>query len=317
MLRNVVALIDDSVASFELGVVCEAFGIDRSDQGLPVMDFAVCSVRPGPVKTAAGYSISTEHGLDRVEDADLVAVPALDRHREFDPAMLGALQAAVDRGARVMTVCSGAFVLGAAGLLDGRRCTTHWRYTDELAAKYPEAKVDPNVLYVDDGPIITSAGTAAGLDASLYLWRQEYGADVAATVARRMVVPPHREGGQAQYVEAPIRPTEECPLSDTLEYMVQNLDKPLTVDHLAAQAAMSPRTFARRFRAETGTTPYEWLLTRRLAAAQQLLERGSASVEQIAVQTGFGTAAGLRHHFANRLGTTPQSYRATFAGREH
>lgn len=319
MLRNVVALIDDSVAAFELGVVCEAFGIDRSDQGLPVMDFDVCSVQPGPVRTAAGYSITTEYaistreGWDRVAKADLVAVPALDRSRAFDPVLLDALRAAVDRGARVFSVCSGAFALGAAGLLDGRRCTTHWRYADELAARYPEAKVDPTVLYVDDHPIISSAGTAAGIDAALYLWREEYGAEITATVARRMVVPPFREGGQAQFIEAPIRPTRDCPLSATFEYMIQHLDQPLTVDHLAAHAAMSPRTFARRFRAETGTTPYEWLLGHRISAAQQLLERGSASIEQIAEQTGFGTAAGLRHHFANRLGTTPQAYRTTFA----
>src|SRR5699024_4444969 len=170
----------------------------------------------------------------------------------FDPLLLDAVSGAFARGSRVMSVCAGAFVLGAAGLLDGRRCTTHWRYTEEFTQRFPDAEVDPAVLYVDDPPILTSAGTAAGIDACLYLWRQECGADVAATVARRMVVPPHRDGGQAQYVDAPIRPPEDCSLSGTLQYMVEHLDQPLTVDDLAARESMSPRTFARRFRAETG-----------------------------------------------------------------
>ncbi|TDC47320.1 helix-turn-helix domain-containing protein [Jiangella ureilytica] len=314
MLRNVAAVVLDGVAPFELGVLCEAFGVDRSDQGLPTMEFDLC----GPsrqVKTSMGFDLLIEHGLERLESADLIGVPAMPRGDAYPAELLEALRVAVDRGARVLSVCSGAFVLGEAGLLDGRRCTTHWMYSGELAARFPDAKVDPGVLYVDDDPIITSAGTAAGLDASLHLWRKEFGADVAATVARRMVVPPHRDGGQAQFIEAPIRATPARTLATVVDYMAAHLDQDLTVDDLAALANMSPRTFARRFRAETGTTPYEWLLTARLAAAQRMLERGDDVVETVAARAGFGTAAAMRHHFAKRLGTTPQAYRAAFCER--
>jgi transcriptional regulator GlxA family with amidase domain len=314
MLRNVAAVALDGVAPFELGVLCEAFGVDRSDQGLPTMDFDLC----GPfrqVTTSMGFSLVLEHGLERLHSADLIGVPAMPRNDAYPAELLEALRAAVDRGARVLSVCSGAFVLGAAGLLDGRRCTTHWMHSAELAARFPEAKVDPGVLYIDDDPIITSAGTAAGLDACLHIWRKEFGADVAATIARRMVVPPHRDGGQAQFIEAPIRATPARTLSTVVDYMTAHLDQDLTVDDLATLANMSPRTFARRFRAETGTTPYEWLLTARLAAAQRMLERGDDVVETVAARAGFGTAAAMRHHFAKRLGTTPQAYRAAFCDR--
>lgn len=315
MLRNVAVVALDGVAAFELGVLCEAWGIDRSDQGIPSFDFALCGVGPGSVRTRSGFSINVEHGLERFDEADLIGVPAMPWNDVYPDELLEALRAAVDRGARVLSVCSGAFVLAAAGLLDGRRCTTHWMYTDQLALRYPLAKVDPGVLYVDEDPIITSAGTAAGVDACLHLWRKEFGADVAAAVARRMVVAPHRDGGQAQFIEAPIRATAAPTLASVLDYMAAHLDESLTVDTLAARAAMSPRTFARRFRAETGTTPYEWLVQARLAAAQRMLERGDDVVEAVAARAGFGTAAVLRHHFAKRLGTTPQAYRAAFRPR--
>ncbi|HEY9377247.1 MAG TPA: helix-turn-helix domain-containing protein [Jiangellaceae bacterium] len=315
MLSNVAAIALDGVAPFELGVLCEAFGVDRSDQGIPRLDFAVCAVAPGPVQTSMGFSIVVEHGIERLAEADLIGIPARHRDRDVPPEVIGALRAAVDRGARVMSVCTGAFVLGAAGLLDGRRCTTHWRFADELAQRYPMAKVDPDVLYVDDDNVITSAGSAAGLDASLYLWRTEYGAATAAMVARRMVVPPHRDGGQAQFVEAPIRATHAPTLSAVLDYMASHLHEELTVESLSKLANMSARTFARRFRAETGTTPYDWLLAMRLAAAQRLLEEGDDPVEAVATRSGFGTAAAMRHHFAKRLDTTPQAYRAAFRER--
>jgi transcriptional regulator GlxA family with amidase domain len=315
MLRNVAAIALDGVAPFELGVLCESFGVDRSDQGIPRLDFAVCAVNPGAIRTSMGFSIMVEHGLDRLAEADLVGVPAADRNQEFPPEVLAALRAAVGNGARVMSVCTGAFALAAAGLLDGRRCTTHWRYADELAQRYPLAKVDPDVLYVDDDGVITSAGSAAGLDACLHLWRTEYGATTAAMVARRMVVPPHRDGGQAQFVEAPIRATHAPTLSGVLDYMAAHLHEELTVESLSRLANMSARTFARRFRAETGTTPYDWLLARRVAAAQRLLEQGDDSVEAVATHSGFGTAAAMRHHFAKRLDTTPQAYRAAFRDR--
>jgi transcriptional regulator GlxA family with amidase domain len=315
MLTNVAVIALDGVAPFELGVLSEAFGVDRSDQGIPRLDFAVCALKPGVVQTSLGFSIVLEHGIDRLAEADLVAVPATNRNQGFPPEVLAALRDAVERGARVLSVCTGAFVLGAAGLLDGRRCTTHWLYADELARRYPMAKVDPDVLYVDDDGVITSAGSAAGLDASLHLWRSEYGAAAAATIARRMVVPPHRDGGQAQFVEAPIRATDAPTLAGVLDYMAAHLHEELTVEDLSRLANMSARTFARRFRAETGTTPYDWLLARRVAAAQRLLEEGDDPVEAVAVRSGFGTAAAMRHHFAKRLDTTPQGYRSAFRQR--
>ncbi|MGH8827366.1 MAG: helix-turn-helix domain-containing protein, partial [Jiangellaceae bacterium] len=192
------------------------------------------------------------------------------------------------------------------------RCTTHWKYAAELAARYPLAKVDCDVLYVDEDPVITSAGTAAGLDACLHLWRKEFGVQAATAVARRMVVPPHRDGGQAQFVEAPIRVSRQHGLSDVLDYMTAHLDHDLTVEALADLASMSSRTFARRFRAETGTTPYDWLLGQRVGAARRLLEGGDDPIETVAARSGFATASALRHHFARRLGTTPQAYRSTF-----
>jgi transcriptional regulator GlxA family with amidase domain len=315
MLKNVAVIALDGVAPFELGVLCESFGVDRSDQGIPRLDFAVCAPSAGSVQTSMGFSIVVEHDVSRLAEADLIGVPAANRDSDYPPDVLAALRAAVARGSRVMSVCTGAFVLAAAGLLDGRRCTTHWRFADELARRYPLAKVDPDVLYVDDDGVITSAGSAAGLDATLHLWRTEYGATTAAMVARRMVVPPHRDGGQAQFVEAPIRATTAPTLSGVLDYMAAHLHEELTVDDLSRLANMSARTFARRFRAETGTTPYDWLLARRVAAAQRLLEEGDDSVEAVASRSGFGTAAALRHHFAKRLDTTPQGYRSAFRER--
>jgi transcriptional regulator GlxA family with amidase domain len=219
----------------------------------------------------------------------------------------------VERGARVLSVCSGAFVLGAAGLLDDRRCTTHWMHVEQLAQEFPRAKVDRDVLYVEDGLVLTSAGTAAGIDLCLHLVREEQGASVANAVARRMVVPPHRDGGQAQFVESPVpEPDRGDPLEEVLVWATANLQRDLTVESLAALAHMSPRTFARRFRAETGTTPHRWITGQRVAFAQRLLEETDETVDAVAARTGFGSSANLRHHFSERLRTTPQAYRATF-----
>lgn len=212
----------------------------------------------------------------------------------------------------MLSVCTGAFVLGAAGLLDGRGCTTHWRHADQLARMYPAAKVDASVLYVDDGQIITSAGTAAGIDACLYLVRTEQGSKVANAIARRMVVPPHRDGGQAQYVERPVAEPACDTLGDVLEWMQRNLDRVVTVEDLASLASMSPRTFARRFVQETGTTPLRWLIGQRVLLAQQLLEETDETVDLIAERAGFGNAATFRHHFRSWRGTTPHAYRRTF-----
>ncbi|MFE5818294.1 helix-turn-helix domain-containing protein [Streptomyces sp. NPDC056479] len=317
MLRNVAAVLLDGVHPFELGVVCEVFGLDRSDDGLPTYDFAVASAEGPALGThVGGLTVSTPHGLERLEEADLIVVPAGDDFatRVYPPELLNALVRAVDRGARVLSVCSGVFVLGAAGLLDGRRCSAHWRHAAELARQNPKAIVEPDMLYVDEGPVITSAGTAAGIDACLHIVRQEQGPDVANKIARRMVVPPHRDGGQAQYIERPL-PRSHCDtVGEVLAWMEGHLDEDLTVEQLAERAHMSPRTFARRFQQETGTTPYRWILRQRVLLAQELLEGSDETVDAIAGRTGFGTAAALRHQFVRALGTTPNAYRRTFQG---
>ncbi|MGM9385021.1 GlxA family transcriptional regulator [Streptomyces antibioticus] len=317
MLRNVAAVLLDGVHPFELGVLCEVFGIDRSDEGLPVYDFAVVSAEGPSLGThVGGLTVSTPYGLDRLEEADLIAVPAGSGYhrREYPPGLLDALRRAVDRGTRVLSVCSGVFVLGAAGLLDGRRCAVHWHHAQELSRHYPRARVEPDVLYVDEDPVITSAGTAAGIDACLHLVRKEQGPEVANRIARRMVVPPHRDGGQAQYIERPL-PRSSCDtVGEVLAWMDEHLDQEVTVEQLAARAHMAPRTFARRFQQETGTTPYRWLLRQRVLLAQHLLEATDETVDAIAWRTGFGTAGALRHQFVRTLGTTPNAYRRAFRG---
>ena len=312
MLRKVAVIALPGVAVFELGVMCELFGSDRTADGLPGYDFAVCSPGGVPVRTEQGFGISPDHDLTAAEDADLVAIVPYDTEREPPAEVLDALRRAAGRGAWVMSVCTGAFALGAAGLLDGRRCTTHWRHTDRMAAAFPAAKVDPGVLYVADDNILTSAGTAASVDAGLHLIRQEHGSAVATMIARRMVVPPHREGGQAQFIETPVMPVECETLQPVLAHVMETLDRPHTVETMAEMAHMAPRTFARRFRSETGATPHDWLTGQRLLFARRLLEESDLGVDAIANRAGFGSAATLRHHFAHRLSTTPQAYRGTF-----
>lgn len=314
MLTNVATVIYDGANPFEFGVACEAFGLDRSRDGVPNLDFAVCAPRAGVVRTSMAFQLVAEHDLGRVAEADLVVVPAMGRGPDVPPAVIEALQAAYERGARLLTFCSGAFALGWAGLLDGIECTTHWMYTDELSDRFPEAKVVPEVLYVDSGQVVTSAGTAAGLDASLHIWRQEYGAAIAGTIARRMVVPPQRDGGQAQYIARPVPEYDGAEtLGPLLDWIAGNLSEDLGVETLARRSLMSPRTFARRFRAETGSTPHAWVTRQRVAAAEELLERSDASVDRIASEVGFGNAATLRHHFSRVRGVSPQAYRRQFA----
>jgi transcriptional regulator GlxA family with amidase domain len=244
-----------------------------------------------------------------------VIVPAnVDRTRRPEP-VLELLCDTVARGARVMSVCSGAFVLGAAGLLDGRDCTTHWRYAHELADLYPAARVNPEVLFVCDGPVLTSAGTAAGIDLCLHLIREDHGEEIARRVARRMVMPPHRDGGQAQYVDAPIRTRPADTLAPLLDELTDELSAEHTVETLSARCAMSPRTFARRFRAETGTTPHLWLTHQRVLQARRMLEEGDDPVETVAERCGFGSAAMLRHHFGRIVGVSPAAYRRVFRNR--
>ena len=312
-IRNVAVPVLDGVFAFELGVLCEVFGSPRPDDPtLPDFDFALCTETPGPVRTRSGFDLVVQADFSRLDEADLVAIPAISLEAPVPEQLLEGLRRAVARGAQVMSVCSGAFILGEAGLLDGRECTTHWTHVGELAERFPEARVNGDVLYVDSDGVLTSAGTAAGIDASLHLIRREFGTSVANALARRMVTPPHREGGQRQYVDQPV-PCEVDTLSETLQWMLENLAEDMTVEQLAARSHLSPRTFARRFRAETGTTPLQWLTDQRILHARRLLEETAQPVEVVADLVGFGSASVLRHHFTRRVGTTPQSYRRTFA----
>jgi transcriptional regulator GlxA family with amidase domain len=315
--HTVATVICHGVAPFEMAVPCEVFGIDRSELGVPWYRHLICAAESPPIRSSQGFTIDTPYGLEEVVKADTVVVPAWGATQldsDPPPELLDALRTAHRRGARILSVCSGAFVLAAAGLLDGRRATTHWMHAEALAERYPSIEVDPDVLYVDEGDVMTSAGTAAGIDLCLHVVRLDFGAEIANAVARRMVVPPHREGGQAQFVEAPM--TSGDPGSDrfaaTLEYMLGHLDEALSVETMADRAAMSPRTFARRFRATTGTTPGQWLVRQRVLLAQRLLETTDDPVELIALRCGFGAAAGLRLHFRRVLDTSPLVYRRTF-----
>jgi transcriptional regulator GlxA family with amidase domain len=314
VIRNVVAVVGDRAAAFELGVVCQVFGLDRSDDDLPVYDFAVCTAKPGSVVTTSGFAIEVADGLERIAAADLVTVPAWPQLEEpAPPALLAALRSAAARGAQLLSICSGAFLLAEAGLLDGRRAATHWQFADRLARRYPRVQVDRAVLYVEDGPVLSSAGAAAGIDACLHAVRREHGAATANALARRMVVPAHRSGGQAQFVEMPVPPAHGgYELSELIEWTQAHLDQPLTVEDLASRALMSPRTFARRFKAVTGTTPHRWLLDQRLRRAEELLESTDLPVDAVAARAGFGSADTLRHHFASRRGVGPSIHRHTF-----
>jgi transcriptional regulator GlxA family with amidase domain len=315
MLQNVVLLAIPGVAPFEFGVVCEVFGVDRSEMGGPRFDFTIVTADPGPVETSLGYDMVISHGLEAAATADLVAVPA-HRIDDIDERYLDVIRAAEARGAWVLSVCSGAFALAQAGILDGRRSTTHWMHTDRLAAEFPGTEVDPDVLFVEDRHVVTSAGTAAGIDAALHVVRTELGASATNVIARRMVVPPQRDGGQSQYIQSPVSPVCADSFAAVADWMVQNLDQDLTVDQLARKALMSSRTFARRFRADMGTTPSAWLNRQRIIRAQQLLEETDSTLETIAQDTGFGTASVMRHHFVKVLQTTPTAYRRAFAVRE-
>jgi transcriptional regulator GlxA family with amidase domain len=310
-IRDVAVLLPDPVSVFELGVASEVFGVDRSAQGIPLIDYAVVKWQRGPVATTSGFSVDTPHRLERAESADLVIVPSWARTDvPPPPAVVTALHAAVDRGAWVLGFCSGAFALAHAGLLDGRKATTHWFYADRFARTFPRVDLDPSVLYVADRPVMTSAGTSAAIDLCLHLLRVTEGPEIANAVARRMVVPPQRDGGQAQYIDLPL-PTCDS-LAPLLAWMNQNLDREQPIGELARRALMSPRTFARRFRAETGTTPHHWLTGQRVLHAQRLLENTDQDIESVARLAGFGNAATLRHHFQLRVGTSPQQYRRVF-----
>jgi transcriptional regulator GlxA family with amidase domain len=316
-MHRVVSIIGPNVSMFELAVPCEVFGIWRDE--IPSWDYehVVAAFSQFGDAGQGGLRLQAGHGLEVVATADTVVIPALAHQVDEpdDPELLDAVRAAHERGARLVSVCTGAFVLASAGVLDGRRATTHWMYADELARRFPAVEVDPAVLYLGDGQVFTSAGTAAGIDLCLHLVRLDHGAEAANLVARRMVVPPHRDGGQAQFVQAPVPPgADDDPLGPLLGWMVEHLDEPLVVDDLAHRAGMSPRTFARRFVEVTGATPLQWLLGQRVLHARTLLETTTLSVEQVAHRCGFSTAAGLRAHFQRAVGASPMAYRRTFRG---
>lgn len=313
-LKTVSALVLDGLAMFEFGVICEVFGIDRSTDGVPNFDFKVCGPEPGePLRTSVGATITPDHGFEGLIGADLVAIPAIaSQGGTYMPEALDAIRRAAESGSIILTVCSGAFVAGAAGLLDGRPCTTHWMHADELARMFPTAEVDRNVLFVDDGNLITSAGTAAGIDACLHLVRRELGSEVTNIIARRMVVPPQRDGGQRQYIEQPIPVKCSERFAPHLDWILANLDKPHTVTTLSRRAHMSGRTFARRFVEETGRTPMQWVTDQRVLFARRMLEESTLDIDRIAEQSGFGTATLLRHHFRRIIGVTPSDYRKRF-----
>jgi transcriptional regulator GlxA family with amidase domain len=312
--RNVAIVVYDGFTPFELGVVCEVFGDDRwVSPGEPWYRLFVCGDTSAPVTADTGFQILVPHGLEMLSKVDTVIVAPTYRPFEIGEPVFDALRRAHARGCRMVSLCGGAFVLAAAGLLDGRRAATHWAECDELAARYPQLEVDPGVLYVDEGDILTGAGSAASIDLCLHIVRQDYGSEVATRLARQLVVPPQRDGDQAQYIEQPLPVLDRSDLfADTMNWVQEHLDQPITVEELAARAAMSPRTFARRFVAATGTSPYQWLLRRRVQLAQQLLEASNLSIEAVAEKSGFCTAANLRKHFGRVVHTSPQAYRQAF-----
>ncbi|GLW09836.1 AraC family transcriptional regulator [Microtetraspora sp. NBRC 13810] len=299
------------VTLFDLSIPELVFG-GALVNGRPGYEVVVCTAEPGVVAGAGSLSVNVPHGLEAVERADTVMVTGTGDSEDTDPRVLAALRAAAREGRRVASICSGAFVLAQAGLLDGRSATTYWARSTELSRRFPGVDLRPGVLYVEDGPVLTSAGLAAGIDLCLHMVRTDYGAAVANAVARHTVVAPVRPGGQAQFIDSPLPPENGVSLAGTRAWALDRLAEPLTLADLAAHARSSVRNLTRRFRAETGLSPLQWLLHRRIERARKLLESTELSVEQVARLTGLGTADSLRQHFARRIGVTPSAYRATW-----
>jgi AraC family transcriptional regulator, transcriptional activator FtrA len=312
-MHRVAIPVTDGMPAFELGVPCEVFGPQEDFTAPWWYEMRLCAGQCGPVRVAGGLRLDTDAGLEEIARADTVIMAACGDVRRGAPAeLLDALRAAHARGARIASLCTGAFILAEAGLLDGRPATTHWRHAAEFARRWPHVQLDPCVLYTDDGQILTSAGSAAALDLCLYMVRRDHGTRVANALARRLVMPPHRDGGQAQYVERAVPESRAVGLAPVLDWARGHLDEPLTVDDLAAQAAMSPRTFARHFKAATGTTPLQWLLAERVRRARELLEATDDTIDRVAARCGFGSAQQLRTHFSRASLVSPHEFRRTF-----
>jgi AraC family transcriptional activator FtrA len=313
--HRVAVLVFDGIEPFELGVAAEVFGAPRPDVLDPAYELTVCAVSPGPLRSVGGMTISADGDLAGLAAADTVIVPGCpDVSAPAPPAVADALHAAGERGARMVGLCLGAFWLASAGLLDGREATTHWQYADELARRYPRVRVNADVLYVDEGQVLTSAGSAAGIDLCLHLVHRDHGARVVNQIGRRMVIAPHRSGGQAQFVEQPASSDGgEAWIARLIERVQGDLGRRWSVDVLAAEVHMSPRTFARKFRSATGTSPGDWVLEQRVRASLPLLEGSGESVEAISRRIGFGSSAAYRQQFTRLLGTTPTAYRRQFA----
>ena len=311
---DVVALVYDGLCSFEFGCVAELFGLQRPEFER-WYKFRVARVDDAPIRTREGISIRAPFSSRILETAGTIVVPGWTSIDTPVPTtLIRRLVRAHAEGARIVAVCTGAFVLAEAGLLDGRRATTHWIYSDALAERFPNVEVDPDVLYVDEGRVLTSAGSAAGIDLALHLISRDFGGAAANTVARRMVVPPHRDGGQKQYVDAPVALGQvETSIARVQESIRKSLNRPHDVAAMARVANMSPRTFARRFKESVGTTPQRWLRTERVALAKGLLENTSLSMEEVALRSGFSDAQVLRQHFKRSVGTSPSAYRRTFS----
>lgn len=313
-INSVVVIVEDGVEPFGLGALCEVWAEPyHPDDDNPVFEFHVITPVPGRIACSAGYDLYVEHGLELAETADLVCVAPKRDFEQPNELVAETLRAAHARGAWIFAHCTATYALAQAGLLDGRRCTTHWRYSDRLAATFPLVEVDPDVLYVQDGTILTGAGGSASLDASLHLQRLEFGSKVASGAARRMVVAAQRDGGQAQFIARPVVECQADTLKPLVDWIGEHLDEDLSVNELARRAHMSPRTFARRFREETGATPHQFIVDQRIRVAEEMLEGSDRPVEWIAAEVGFGNAAALRHHFVRARGVSPQQYRRTFA----
>ncbi|WP_117213234.1 helix-turn-helix domain-containing protein [Allorhizocola rhizosphaerae] len=310
--HRVAVLAYEGMAPFEFGVVVEVFGLPRPELNTPWWySLDVCAEAPGkPMLAVGGFHLTATHGLDVLAKADTVIVTGAPVHGDPSPALVTALRAAKGR---IVSICSGAFALAGAGLLDGRRVTTHWRYANLLAERYPRVSVDPTVLYVEDGNVLTGAGSAAAIDVCLHLVRSDHGARVANTVARRMVIPPHREGGQAQFIESPVTPPDITdPIAESMAWAMQRLAEPLTISDLARVAHLAPRTYQRQFTARVGMPPIKWLISQRITASLPLLESRDVPVEKIAAAVGFESPVTYRHHFAKAMRTSPSSYRRAF-----